>query len=108
MSKQKWRRRNVPRWLVRCAPHQAIAGLIPPDVCFGAGCRPEDLISRGLSSPCYRGPEVRILLPPAASRLRTGLPLAADRVPRDGVGAAVFSRSPAGFAGFIKPPRQAA
>src|SRR6202048_3033438 len=57
MSKQKWRRRKVPRWLVRCAPHQAIGGLIPPDVCFGAGCRPEDLISRRWSSPCYRGTE---------------------------------------------------
>src|SRR6478609_166688 len=66
MSKQKWRRRKVPRWLVRCAPHQAIGGLIPPDVCFGAGCRPEDLISRGLSSPCHGGPRVRIHLPPAA------------------------------------------
>ena len=31
-----------------------------------------------------------------------------DRVPRDGVGAAVLSRFPAGFAGFIKPPRRAA
>src|SRR6267378_7566140 len=41
--------------LVRCAPHQAIGGLIPPDVCFGAGCRPKDLISRGLSSPSYGG-----------------------------------------------------
>src|SRR5580704_4028477 len=49
MSKQKWRRRKVPRWLVRCAPHQAIGGLIRPDVFFGAGC-PQDLISRRLSS----------------------------------------------------------
>src|SRR6266478_5327443 len=31
-----------------------------------------------------------------------------NRVPRDGVRAAVFTRSPAGFAGFIKPPRRAA
>jgi galactose oxidase len=30
------------------------------------------------------------------------------RAPRDGVRAAVFSRSPAGFAGLIKPPRRAA
>src|SRR6202521_3947293 len=67
----EWRRRKVPRWLVRCAPHQAIGGLIPPDVCFGAGCRPEDLISRGLSSPCHGGPRVRIHLPPPASQLRT-------------------------------------
>jgi hypothetical protein len=32
MSKQKWRRRKVPRWRVRCAPHQAIGSLIPPEV----------------------------------------------------------------------------
>jgi hypothetical protein len=65
--KQKWRRRKVPRWLVRCAPHQAIGSLIPPDVCFGVGCPPGDLISSGLSSPCYGGPRVRISLPPPAS-----------------------------------------
>src|SRR5260370_32740989 len=51
MSKQKWRRRKVPRWRVRCAPHQAIGSLIPPEVCFGTGCLPEDLISRRLSLP---------------------------------------------------------
>src|SRR5712672_3352978 len=67
MSKPKWRRRKVPRWLVGCAPHQAIGSLIPPDVCFGAGCPPKDLISRRLSSPCYGGPRVRIHLPPPAS-----------------------------------------
>ena len=39
----------------------------PPDVCFGAGCPPKDLISRRLSSPYYGGPRVRIHLPPAAS-----------------------------------------
>ena len=71
MSKRSWQRRKVPRWLVRCAPHQAIGGLIPPDVRFGAGCRPEDPISRGLSSPCHGGPRVRIHLPPPASHLRT-------------------------------------
>src|ERR1700681_3625932 len=60
MSKQKWRRRKVPRWLVRCAPHQAIGSLIPPDICFGAGCPPEDLISRRLSSPCYGGPDLKV------------------------------------------------
>src|SRR6266481_10112986 len=60
MSKQKWRRRKVPRWLVGCAPHQAIGSLIPPDVCFGAGCPPEGLISRRLSSPCYGGPANRL------------------------------------------------
>ena len=51
MSKQKWPRRKVPRWLVRCVSHQAIGSLIPPDVCFGAGRPPKDLISRRLSSP---------------------------------------------------------
>jgi hypothetical protein len=49
MSKQKWRGRKVPKWLVRRAPRQAIGNLIPPDVCFGAGCPLEDLISRRLS-----------------------------------------------------------
>ena len=44
----------------RCAPHQAIGSLIPPDVCFGAGCPPEGLISRRLSSPCYGGPANRL------------------------------------------------
>jgi hypothetical protein len=29
---------EVPRWLFRCEPHQAIGSLIPPDVCVGAGC----------------------------------------------------------------------
>ena len=43
----------------------------PPDICFGAGCPPEDLISRRLSSPCDGGPSVRIHHPPAGSRLRT-------------------------------------
>src|ERR1700730_10196173 len=73
MSKQKWRRRKVPRWLVRCAPHQALGSLLPPDLCFGVGCPPEGLISRRLSSPCYGGPRVRIRLPPAGSLVRTCL-----------------------------------
>ena len=47
MSK-KWRRRKVPRWRVRCAPHQAIGSLIGM---LGTGCLPEDLISRRLSLP---------------------------------------------------------
>jgi hypothetical protein len=80
MSKQKWRRRKVPRWLVRCAPHQAIGSLIPPDVCFGAGCPTEDLISRRLFSPCCGGPRVRIHLPPAESPSLAGLYLRASRV----------------------------
>jgi hypothetical protein len=48
MSIQKWRRRKVPRWRVRCAPHQAIGSLIGM---LGTGCLPEDLISRRLSLP---------------------------------------------------------
>jgi len=36
------------------------AALFPPDVCFGAGCPPEGLISRRLSSPCYGGPANRL------------------------------------------------
>jgi hypothetical protein len=68
ISKQKWRRRKVPRWLVRCAPHQTIGSLIPPDVCFGAGCRPGDLISAACPLPATGGPRVRIRLPPAESQ----------------------------------------
>src|SRR5882757_10603092 len=82
MSKQKWRRRNVPRWLVRCAPHQAIGGLIPPDVCFGAGCRPEDLISLGLSSPCYGGTEGSN--PSPSSRESVSLPHPLSKVENPG------------------------
>jgi hypothetical protein len=48
---------TVRPMLVRCAPHQAIGSLVSPDVCFGAGCPPEDLIWRRLSSPCYGGTE---------------------------------------------------
>src|ERR1700730_15033133 len=95
MSKQKWRRRKVPKWLVRCAPHQAIGSLIPPDVFFGAGCPPEDLISRRLSSPCYGGPRVRIHLPPAESQSLAGLYLRGSRTPgfRAGFLAAFSARS---------------
>src|SRR5208282_5702297 len=62
ISKQRWRRRKVPRWLVRRAPHQAIGSLIPPDLPFSADSLPQDLTSRRLSSPHYGGPSVRIPL----------------------------------------------
>jgi hypothetical protein len=45
--------------------------LIHPDLSCGAEPFPEDLTPRRLSSPCYWGPRVRILLPPAESLLRT-------------------------------------
>ena len=59
ISKQKRRRRNVPRRRVRCAPQQALGSLISLDVCFGAGCRPGDLISAACPLPAT-GPWVRI------------------------------------------------
>jgi len=54
---------RFPRWLgPRGAPHQAIGSLyFPPDDASAAGCRPEDLISRGLVPlPATRGPRVRV------------------------------------------------
>ena len=73
--------RKVPRWLVRCAPHQAIGSLIPPDVCFGAGCRPQDPISPRLPLTATEGPRVRIRLPPAESPslIRLRLPSSRSR-----------------------------
>jgi hypothetical protein len=54
MSKQKWRRRKVPRWLVRCAPHQAMGSLIPPDLCYGGSLqrRVGELLVPERRSPC--------------------------------------------------------